>query len=136
MKKIIGKKDIILIVSLLIIAACTFFVIRIMSDPGTLVVVRVDGEDIASYPIDRDTTVIFRDGKAIDPDDESFDPASVKKSNLSYYNIMQIVNGEVSVIEADCPDKICVHHNPISNDGESIICLPHKFSVHIREEAD
>ena len=132
----ITKKDIILIVSLLIIAAFLFFVIRILSDPGTSVVVRIDGKEIASYPIDKDTTVIFRDGKALDPSDESFDPDSVKKKNLSDYNMLQIVNGEASVLEADCPDKICVHHNPISNAGESIICLPHKFSVHILKEGE
>lgn len=136
MKKLVNKKDIILIISLLIIAAFLFFVIRVLSDPGTSVIVRIDGNDIASYPLDKDTTVIFSNGKAIDPSDESFDPDSLKRKNLSDYNMLQIVNGEASVIEADCPDKICVHHNPISNDGESIICLPHKFSVHIQEEGE
>ena len=125
--KIIRKNDIILAVSLLVIAAGIFLFIRMMGTPGAVVVVQVDGNEVATYPIDKDTTVVFKDGAVIDP-------SSVKKRDLSDYNIMQIVNGEVSVIEADCPDKICVHHNPVSNDGESIICLPHKFSVHIREE--
>ena len=136
MKKIITKKDIILIVSILIIAAFAFLVIRVLRDPGDVVVVRIDGRDVATYPLDKDTTVIFRDGHAVDPTDDSVDLSSLKQKNLSDYNMLQIVNGEASVIEADCPDKICVQHNPISNDGESIICLPHKFSVHIREGDD
>jgi len=39
----------------------------------------------------------------------------------------------VDVIEADCPDKICVKHTNIKNAGETIICLPHKLVIEIVE---
>ena len=48
-------------------------------------------------------------------------------------SFIEIKDGEVSVKEADCPDKICVNHKKISNVGESIICLPHKLVIEIRE---
>ena len=35
------------------------------------------------------------------------------------------------MIEADCPDQICVNHLAISRDGESIICLPNKVVIAI-----
>ena len=38
------------------------------------------------------------------------------------------------MIEADCPDLICVHHKPISRQGESIVCLPHKVIVEVTGE--
>ncbi|MCM1154598.1 MAG: NusG domain II-containing protein [Roseburia sp.] len=47
------------------------------------------------------------------------------------YNILVCREGEVSVIAADCPDQICVHHTPVSKAGENIICLPHKVVVEI-----
>lgn len=49
-------------------------------------------------------------------------------------NVIVINNGEVSVSSADCPDKICVAHRPISKTGETIVCLPHKIVVEITEE--
>lgn len=35
----------------------------------------------------------------------------------------------IRVIESPCPDKLCVHHQPISKDGESIICLPEQIVI-------
>ncbi len=49
------------------------------------------------------------------------------------YNVVVIEDGYAYVKEADCRDKICVHHPKISKSGESIICLPHKLVVSIEE---
>jgi len=46
-------------------------------------------------------------------------------------NTVVIKNGKASIASADCRDKICVNHNAISKNGESIICLPHKLVVEI-----
>lgn len=46
-------------------------------------------------------------------------------------NIIVIEKGKVSVIDANCPDKICVEHKEIDSVGETIICLPHKLIVEI-----
>jgi len=35
------------------------------------------------------------------------------------------------VAQADCPDKICVHTGPISQEGEVIACLPHGVIIYI-----
>lgn len=44
-----------------------------------------------------------------------------------------VVDGEhVDMIEADCPDQLCVLHNPISEVGETIICLPNKVVLEIK----
>lgn len=54
------------------------------------------------------------------------------------YNLLLISNGQVSVSDADCPDKLCVHQHSISRNGESIICLPHKLVIQIeaKEESE
>ncbi|MDE7177300.1 MAG: NusG domain II-containing protein [Lachnospiraceae bacterium] len=47
------------------------------------------------------------------------------------YNLLAVSESGVSMVAADCPDQICVHHIPITGGGESIICLPHKLAVEI-----
>ncbi len=47
------------------------------------------------------------------------------------YNLLYLADGQVTMVAADCPDLICVHHLPIASPGESIICLPHKLTAAI-----
>lgn len=49
------------------------------------------------------------------------------------YNTFIVESGEVNMIDADCPDKICVNHKPIYHKKESITCLPHKLVVEIED---
>lgn len=46
-------------------------------------------------------------------------------------NVLIIKDGTADMITADCPDQICVKHEPISRAGETIICLPNKVVVTI-----
>lgn len=61
---------------------------------------------------------------------EMFDeyPILPKEGN---FNLLSVADGKVSMAAADCRDQICVRHSPVSADGESIICLPHRFVVEI-----
>jgi hypothetical protein len=47
------------------------------------------------------------------------------------YNRVIIDKGVVQMEEADCRDQVCVLSKPISNPGESIVCLPHQVIVRI-----
>lgn len=47
------------------------------------------------------------------------------------YNLVKIENGNVSIIEADCPGQYCVTKGEISKAGEIIVCLPHKLTVEL-----
>lgn len=49
-------------------------------------------------------------------------------------NLIRVENGTVRVVQADCPDKICVHTGPISQEGEVIACLPHGVMIYIPRE--
>ncbi len=50
------------------------------------------------------------------------------------HNTLKIESGKASIISADCPDGVCVHHAPVSYAGETIVCLPNKLVVEIRDE--
>ena len=47
------------------------------------------------------------------------------------YNTFVIKNGYVDMIDASCPDKICVHMRDIHFDHETITCLPNKVVLEI-----
>lgn len=47
-------------------------------------------------------------------------------------NIVEVNNETVKMREANCPDQLCVYYKPISKDGETIICLPHKLVLQIK----
>lgn len=51
------------------------------------------------------------------------------------YNLIEIGDGKVRVIEADCPDKLDVKQGYISEPGEVIVCLPNRLFIEIRGQS-
>lgn len=47
----------------------------------------------------------------------------------SGYNTVRVQNGEISVVSADCPDKVCVKTGAISGGNVPIVCLPHRLEI-------
>ena len=45
--------------------------------------------------------------------------------------VVKIENREVSVMQATCPDKVCVNSGMISRGGEVIVCAPALVSIEI-----
>lgn len=114
MQKRILRNDLILITVIVFVVLVSFFCFHLSKKEGGYVLVNIDGEVYAEYPIDRD----------------------VEKNIVTKYgeNKLIIKNGKVYVTQADCPDKICVGHRAISKTGESIVCLPHKLVVTVEEK--
>ena len=50
-------------------------------------------------------------------------------------NVLILEDGIANMYEANCPDQICVDHASISKNGETIVCLPNKVVVTIKEAA-
>ena len=48
------------------------------------------------------------------------------------YNLIEIGDGEVWVVEASCPDELDVKQGKISRSGEIIVCLPNKLVIEIK----
>ncbi len=100
------KHDIILIIALLVLAAAVFFM-RNRSE-GDTVVIYLNDEIYDSAPLD-----------------------SEQRIDIEGKNTVCVKNGAVFMEKADCPDKICVAHAPISTSGDDIVCLPNKVVVKI-----
>lgn len=47
------------------------------------------------------------------------------------YNILTIRDGQATVSDANCPDRLCVRQRAVFREGETIICLPHKLTFRI-----
>lgn len=50
------------------------------------------------------------------------------------YNTVVVRDGEIGIVEADCPDKICIHEGFISQPGQTAVCLPHKVLIEVRRQ--
>jgi hypothetical protein len=49
------------------------------------------------------------------------------------WNEIAINTGRVQISDSNCIDRACVKTGFIENDGESIVCLPHRLVVKISE---
>ena len=105
----IKRGDLWLILIILLVAGAVFLITWSGRREGSRVIVTAEGKDYGSWPLSEDRTI----------------PIVIQ----DYHNTLVIRDGEAFMQEADCPDKICVHHKPVSYGGESIICLPHKLVV-------
>lgn len=115
------RNDVIFIVALLLVVSALWLCFYLFREEGDAVVVTVDGKEFGRYSLAEDVTVEIRTGAQ----DEEL-------------NLLVIKDGQAYVETATCPDGICAGHKPISREGESIVCLPHKvvITVYTTEEKD
>jgi hypothetical protein len=52
------------------------------------------------------------------------------------YNLIVLKDNSIAIIDADCPDKVCMKPGFISKPGESLVCLPHKLMVEVKGNTD
>ena len=47
-------------------------------------------------------------------------------------NVLKIENGQISMIEANCPNRQCMEQGAISHSKQTIVCLPNRVLVEIK----
>ena len=113
------KRDIILVLSMVIIAAAAFLIINFaVKKDGSYAVIKVDGKVIKTLDLNSGETTIEVNGYQ------------------GGVNKVVINDGKVSMTEADCPDELCVKTGKISRVGETIVCLPNRVVVEIKGSPD
>ncbi len=108
------RNDILLVGGIVVFALLLFVVFKLNLKDGNLVKVSIDSQMKDCYNFNEDGEYTITSGKNT--------------------NVLVIKDGTAFIKSADCPDKICVHHRPISKVGETIVCLPHKVVVEIIKE--
>lgn len=109
----IKKKELIFVGVIMIIAFVAMLFIFLTKEEGGMVVITVDGEVYETLPLDTDITLSIGE-----------EPGA--------YNTLQIKEGKVKMVDANCPDKYCVKHRSIHYNHESIVCLPHRVVIEIQ----
>ncbi|WP_125154688.1 NusG domain II-containing protein [Clostridium rectalis] len=54
------------------------------------------------------------------------------KASNGHFNKISIKKNAIRVEEADCPDKVCIKTGWISEQGDTIVCLPNKLIIKIK----
>ena len=106
------RNDALLIAALLVLGGAMALYLNLTREAGGLAVVQVDGEVLMELPLDKDARIVLGTGE--------------------HTNTLVIADGAAQVVEASCPDQVCVRQGAVRYEGESIACLPHKLVVTIR----
>lgn len=109
------RNDLVFIAILLAVVLLAGGAVLLLREEGNTVTVTVDGVLFGTYPLSEDRTVEIRTG-----------------GEGEELNLLVIRDGKAFVETATCPDGICAAHKPISRDGESIVCLPHKVVIAVK----
>ncbi len=107
------RNDLILILVGILVAVLLLLVMFLTRKEGGYATVVVNGVETASYPLSEDITV------------------KLTNDETNGYNLLVIKNGSASIIEASCPDKLCVKQREIKYDSQTLVCLPNKTTVKI-----
>lgn len=113
------RNDIILGVAVIVLAAGIWLTTELLKKEGSFAVVTVNGAETARYSLEENSEIRL-------------------ESENGGYNILVIKNGKADIIEASCPDHVCVDQRAVSKTGEAITCLPNKTVITIdgEEEAE
>lgn len=103
------RNDVILVAVLMVLGGALALFLYATRRDGGYVSVQVDGERLMELSLRADTQVVLGSGE--------------------HTNTLVIENGTARVVEADCPDQICVNQGAVRYEGESIVCLPHKLVI-------
>ena len=107
------KRDLVLILSLVFISIVLLIFALLAPKEGNLVIVEVNGEEIARYPLSKDA-----------------------EYDIGDKNTLAIKDGAAYMKHADCPDGTCMRTREISKNGQSIVCLPDRVSVTVVTDHD
>lgn len=111
----IKKNDLILLAVILVIGIGSFLIMNLSKKEGDKVIVKVDGQVTKELLLNKDTTY------------------EIKTENGGS-NILIIEDGFADIVDASCPDKLCVDQHKIQKSGETLVCLPNKVVIEIESD--
>jgi len=109
------KSDFILASAMVFIALVWFITVKLFSKEG------------AVFNVYKDNVIIMTESLASDG------CYYIKDDSLELMKI-EVIDGAVRAVYADCPDKLCVKMGKISKDKETIVCLPNRIVIEVLNE--
>lgn len=79
---------------------------------------------------------VARNGAVLETIDlaEVSEPYTLRFEDESGANVVAVEPGRIRVVEADCPDKVCVDMGWIDAPGKPIACVPHGLTIVVERE--
>lgn len=108
----VKKNDMILFGVLLGLGLLLILILNIMKYEGSKVLITIDGKEYKTMTLEENATL------------------TIELENGGW-NIFQIKDGYVDMLDASCPDKLCVKHRDIHYNNETIVCLPNKVVLQV-----
>lgn len=121
-KRLMTKADTNLLIALILLSFIAYALIQYMTVPFTAegqVIIKADGKVVQEIALSADT-----------PAQRINIPG--KRDNA----VLEIKEGRVRMLEADCPDQVCVKQGWIDRAGQSIVCVPNEIAVYLQGSAD
>ncbi|NLI59899.1 MAG: NusG domain II-containing protein [Clostridiales bacterium] len=118
-----GKKlkigDVLVYIFIVLLTGLSFMGLKIMAGQGDEVLVQIElnGRALESIKMRQNWAEDFREIRV--------------DTGQGGYNTIRISSEGVDIVDANCPDKLCVHSPTIKVPGQSIVCIPHKLMVRI-----
>lgn len=109
----VKRGDIILSVGCVLAAVLSLAFAFAFRTDGKTAVITVDGEVFGQYKLSDEQDIVIKTEHG--------------------ENMLLISDGKIKVTAADCPDHYCVDHVAIDSTGETIVCLPHRVVIEIKE---
>lgn len=106
------KIDIIVVASLLLLSLVVMLTVNLTRKPGAFVEITVDGEVVATYPLDTDGEYTLNGGT----------------------NKLTVKDGAAYMSYSSCPDHVCENTGKVRHVGQTIVCLPNKLTVTVKGE--
>lgn len=128
------RNDIILIVSILLIALIVFLIFKLNStDDNLRAMVYYDNELVLEVDLDSNSYKIYNDELVNKNNDNEY----IVKGSESELTIIVNENG-IKVLDSGCSDNVCVNQGYISSSNRTITCLPNKVYIKLvgGEEVD
>ena len=106
------RNDLLLAAVLLLLGGALALFLWLTRQAGGTVAVQIDGKTVMELPLREDARLVLGEGE--------------------HTNTLVIQGGTARVVEASCPDQICVRQGAVQYAGESIVCLPHRLVITVR----
>ena len=117
MTKLLRRKTLLILLAILVLCAIctTFILVKSSALTGQMVKITSDGKLVELIDLKKSADRIFT------------------IENELGKNTIKIQNGKISIIESDCPDKICISMGELKSELMPIVCLPHKLIISFTE---
>jgi hypothetical protein len=101
------KKEVIFIAAILIVAVLIWGAMKFFGpDQYGKITITVDGKEYGTYSLGKDQVITIDDT-----------------------NTCTIEDGRAWMSDATCPDQLCMHFEPLDENGGMIVCLPNKVII-------